>query len=130
MITLRFVPAPDQQYGKWGFIDIAVETFEDVMESLGTAWDKTTKTVEMDPEYSEMHIQVVFDNEGKEEVIEIGTYISDEDFELSLMIDAYESDISPDEPESIKYKQAGIAMNFEYEGEEALLPQEVLHEVL
>ena len=39
MITLRFVPAPDQEYGKWGFIDIAVETFADVMESLGTAWD-------------------------------------------------------------------------------------------
>ena len=120
MITLRFVPAPDQEYGKWGFMDIEVKTFADVMESLGTAWDKTTKTVEMDPEYSEMHIQVVFEYQGKEDVIEIGTYISDEDFELSLMIDTYESDTSSDEPASLKYKQAGIAMNFEYEGEDAL----------
>lgn len=34
-----FDHAPDQEYGKWGFIDIAVETFADVMESLGTAWN-------------------------------------------------------------------------------------------
>jgi hypothetical protein len=121
MITLRLVPAPDQQYGKWGFIDFEVDTFDEVMECLGIAWDKTTKkTVEMDPDFSEMHIQIVYQVEREQKVVEIGTYRSLRNYELDIHIEAYEQDTSPDEPEAVQYRAAGLAMNFDYEGEDAL----------